>query len=102
MTWEIYSMPKRTPVIRRVDGNQAEIVKALRAIGASVQPIHIIGMGCPDILVGFQGVNYLFEIKAEGGTLSQDEIIWSTKWQGNAQTVFSAKQAIDILLGGNQ
>ena len=47
----------------RADSNQAEIVDALRKVGASVQPIHTVGGGVPDLLVGFRGQNYLFEVK---------------------------------------
>ena len=39
----------------RVDRNQAEIVVALRAGGASVQPLHAVGKGVPDLLVGWRG-----------------------------------------------
>ena len=47
----------------RVDANQPVIVAALRAIGATVQHLHAVGQGCPDILVGYDGVNFLMEIK---------------------------------------
>ena len=48
---------------KRVDMNQPEIVADLRGIGATVQHLHMVGKGCPDILVGFRGNNWLFEIK---------------------------------------
>lgn len=41
---------------KRVDRNQAEIVKALREAGASIAHLHTIGHGVPDILVGVQGL----------------------------------------------
>ena len=40
----------------RTDANQAEIVAALRGVGASVQPLHAVGQGCPDLLVGKDNV----------------------------------------------
>jgi hypothetical protein len=43
----------------KVDANQAAVVAALRKIGASVQPLHGVGAGVPDLLVGFQGRNWL-------------------------------------------
>jgi len=49
--------------LAKVDGNQAELVKAFRAMGCSVLPLHTIGQGCPDLLVGIRGVNVLVEIK---------------------------------------
>jgi len=48
---------------KRVDANQKEIVKALRDRGASVLHLHQVGGGCPDILVGYAGYNFLIEIK---------------------------------------
>jgi hypothetical protein len=37
---------------KRVDRNQPEIVKALRAYGCSVQHTHMMGEGFPDLIVG--------------------------------------------------
>ncbi|MCW8960181.1 MAG: hypothetical protein OQK29_01375 [Ignavibacteriaceae bacterium] len=51
----------------KVDGNQTEIVKALRKIpGVSVSPDH------DDILVGYQGRTYWFEIKDPKRTINKD------------------------------
>ncbi len=36
----------------KVDTNQADIVAALRAAGASVADMHELGHGYPDLLVG--------------------------------------------------
>ena len=47
----------------KVDDNQAEIVATLRYVGCSVTSLASIGRGCPDIVVGYNGVNYLLEIK---------------------------------------
>lgn len=47
----------------RVDANQAAIAEALRSCGATVQLIHTVGKGCPDLLVGFGGINLLLEVK---------------------------------------
>jgi Holliday junction resolvase len=47
----------------RVDANQAEIVKALRDVGAHVRPTHMVGAGFPDLVAVFRGVVYLIEIK---------------------------------------
>jgi len=46
-----------------VDVNQADIVKELRAYGCSVECIHTLRNGVPDILIGHNGYNYLMEIK---------------------------------------
>jgi hypothetical protein len=86
----------------RVDSNQPEIVAALRAAGASVQHLHMVGQGCPDICAGYQGKNYLFEIKMPGESLTTAELLWFSTWQGEAHVVYSAEQAIEIITGGNR
>jgi hypothetical protein len=48
----------------RVDINQLDITQALRKCGAQVLPLHMIGRGCPDILVKLpRGGLHLCEIK---------------------------------------
>ena len=68
----------------RIDDNQKQIVSYLRKVGATVQSLATIGSGCPDILVGYGGVNYLFEIKRPGKRkqLTSDQITWHDKWRG--------------------
>lgn len=88
----------------RVDRNQAEITEALRAIGATVQPIHAVGDGCPDLLVGYRGLNILLEVK-DGGKppskrrLTEDEEAWHQKWRGQVATVETIDQAIEVVCG---
>jgi hypothetical protein len=48
---------------RRADGNQAEIVAALRAVGCKVVPTHTIGQGFPDLVIDWHGRTALMEIK---------------------------------------
>ena len=57
----------------KVDANQADIVAALRRIGATVQCLHQVGHGCPDLLVGWHGENILLEVKMPGGDMTPDE-----------------------------
>lgn len=78
----------------RADANQPEIVRALRATGARVQHLHTVGKGCPDILVGFRGVNYLLEIKSAGGELTPDEAGWHGTWAGQVAIVHSIDEAL--------
>jgi hypothetical protein len=47
----------------KVDANQREVVAALRGAGASVQLLHAVGEGCPDLLVGYKGLTMLLEVK---------------------------------------
>ena len=86
----------------RVDRNQVEIMKALRAMGASVQPLHTVGSGCPDLLVGFKGINRLIEIKdgskpPSARKLTPDQEIWHWGWRGSVHVVNSIDEAIELL-----
>ena len=86
----------------KVDENQPEVVKALRAAGASVQPLHAVGQGCPDLLVGFRGKNLLFEVKdgakaPSAKRLTDDQSEWHAEWRGNVFFVETAEEAIRLL-----
>ena len=72
---------------KRVDRNQREIVAALRVMGASVQDLHNIGQGCPDLVIGFQGVTLLAEVKNGKAGLTPDEQAWHTAWRGQVVIV---------------
>lgn len=84
---------------KSVDANQAEIVQALRAIGATVQDLHEVGKGCPDILVGYRDRNYLLEIKnpETKGTITEREWKWHNSWHGQVAVVWSAEEAIAVI-----
>jgi len=90
----------RTP--RRIDANQNEIKRALIKAGCSVQSLASVGKGCPDLLVGRSGKNYLLEVKDGTKPLSQraltlDEIDWHAAWSGNSDIVHSVKQAFEAV-----
>lgn len=93
---------KLNPIRRRVDSNQAEIVAALREYGCSVQHLHIIGKGCPDLLVGIHGRNYLIELKSNRRSkLTEDECRWFENWSGQVAIAYSAKEIINIIFPSN-
>jgi hypothetical protein len=77
-------------------------MSALRRIGATVQTLHVVGVGCPDIVVGFRGQNFLIEIK-DGNKppskrrLTPDEAIWHTTWNGQVEVVISPEEAIKFV-----
>lgn len=76
----------------KVDANQTEIVAALRQCGATVQPLHTVGNGCPDLLVGYQGVTLLMEVKdgnkpPSARALTEDQIRWHGSWTGGPVAV---------------
>lgn len=78
--------------IGRVDANQKELVKQLRLIGASVAITSNVGSGFVDIVVGYRGINYLFEIKdgdkpPSQRKLTKDEMKFHDNWQGDCHVV---------------
>jgi len=86
----------------RVDDNQREIVAALRAAGASVQPLHAVGAGVPDLLVGYRSINYLLECKDGSKPPSRRKLTdrqeeWHVKWRGQVLTVTSVDDALEQL-----
>lgn len=81
----------------RVDSNQKTIVKNLLGIGASVQPLNRVKDGCPDILVGFRGENYLLEIKTDKGSLTDDEEEFFRRWRGQRAVVRSFEEACRVI-----
>jgi hypothetical protein len=86
----------------RIDANQREIVAALRAAGATVQSLADVGRGCPDLLVGYRGVNYVLEIKdgdkpKSAQRLTVAEVHWHYTWRGSVVTVNNAKGALHAI-----
>jgi hypothetical protein len=83
----------------KVDANQAAIVEALRACGASVQSLAAVGKGVPDLLVGLRTRNYLIEVKdgskpPSARKLTPDQVQWHQKWAGQVLTVTSPEDAL--------
>ena len=70
---------------------------ALRQVGASVYPLHFAGKGCPDLIVGFRGRNYLVEIQTERGKLNAEERTFHQSWRGHIAVVRSGREAIDTI-----
>jgi len=87
---------------RKVDTNQSEIVAALREVGATVCDIHEVAGGCPDLLVGFRGVNHLLEVKAPGSErrMTRLEVEWIENWRGPVAVVSTVEQALDMIGAG--
>jgi len=78
---------------RKVDTNQAEIVDVLHFKGATVEFLKS-GGDKPDLLVGYEGVNYLMEVKQPGKYPTDGQIDWITNWAGRAIVVFSWEDAL--------
>ena len=65
------------------DANQPEIVRALKACGASVVDLHAMGGGCPDLLVGYRGKDYKMEVKTAKGELRDSQEDFARDWKGS-------------------
>jgi hypothetical protein len=81
-----------------------QIVQALRGIGASVQVLNAVKQGCPDLLVGYHGVNFLLEVKDGEKPTSKQKLTsleskWHFEWHGTVCIVRSIDDAIEIVTG---
>ncbi len=89
----------------RRDANEAEIIVALLAVGATVQQLQGI-KGMPDLLVAFRGVLFLLEVKdpqgardrgtgvASATALTPDQVQWHANWGGDIHIVNTIEEAL--------
>lgn len=87
---------------KRIDNNQTLIVKALRDMGCSVLILSDIGKGCPDIMIGYRGKNYLVEIKngkrpPSAQALTPAEILFFERWMGQVDIICCEEEAIEFI-----
>jgi len=80
---------------KKKDTNQSELETALRDKGFSVQSLHELGKGVPDLLLGLQGLNFLVEVKHDNAQLTEAEIEWHKEWKGQVRT---AQTLLEVLL----
>ena len=83
----------------RVDGNQAEIVAALRALGASVFVLKLP----VDLLVGYAGKTALVEVKDPTSAygkkgLNQKQSAFLMGWQGGTVALIDSVEAAQNLI----
>ena len=86
----------------QLDKNQPKIIRELKSLGYSVQSLASIGSGCPDLLVGFNGNNYLFEIKnpeRRGAKRFPNELEqeYIGNWKGSIHLAYTSQDIIDII-----
>jgi Holliday junction resolvase len=85
----------------RTDANQRQIVAALRQAGFSVCLLSAAGHGgvpgCPDLVCGGRGTNWLIEVKAPGGKLTPDQVRWHAEWRGQVAIVRSVDDALRVV-----
>lgn len=88
----------------RTDANHTEVVKGLLAIGASVEDLSRVGGGCPDLAVGFRGMNTFLEVKdgdkpPSKRALTPDQQKWHAAWRGHVVVVNNVEEAIKAVAG---
>lgn len=81
------------------DGNQPDIVKALRAVGASVAPCHTVGQGFPDLVVAYRGTMFMLEVKDPAQPkhrheLTPAQVKFHEGWRGHISIVFTVDDAL--------
>lgn len=86
----------------KVDANQAEIVAALRNVGAGVCDLSAVGEGCPDLLVSYRGAWTLLEVKdgkkpPSARTLTQDQVKWHARHTAKVHVVKSVDEALSAV-----
>lgn len=86
----------------KADANQPKVVAAMRALGASVQHLHAVGQGCPDLLCAIAGVNFLVEVKdgdkvPSAQKLTPDQVTWHSKWHAPVYIINSVPAAIELV-----
>ncbi len=88
----------------RIDATQKEIVAYLREHGCTVQHLHQVGGGCPDLLVGYahngKPFNVLLEVKDVGKEekLTPQQVIWHAGWRGQKAVVSNKDQALQVVI----
>ena len=84
---------------KKVDKNQADVVKTLRDYGTDVHLLHMVGGGIPDLLVCYNDHTILMEVKdGEDKKLTPQQITLFANWQGGPlHRVNSVQDAIEVL-----
>jgi hypothetical protein len=78
----------------KVDSNHREILEALREVGALVVSTAAVGMGFPDLCVGYRDKNYLLEVKGPKGELNPLQRALHGMWTGQMCVVRSVDDAL--------
>lgn len=83
---------------KRKDIAQADIERGLAKLGISFADTSALGKGFPDLVIGYQGSNYLYEVKNTAkGKLTPLETNFQEGWQGQYKVVWSIEQILEDL-----
>jgi len=84
---------------KKVDKNQAAVVKVLRNSGVDVYLLHMVGKGIPDLLCAFEGHTFLIEVKdGKDKHFTPDQLKFIAGWKGgDLFRVNNEQDVIDLL-----
>jgi hypothetical protein len=83
--------PRKVRLYDKPDAVTKGIVDGLRGVGATVNYI-----GRPvDLLVGFRGRTYIFEVKNPGDKLRPSQTEWAAGWKGQFRVVHTLEEALE-------
>lgn len=90
---------------KKVDANQQRCIDEVRAAlpEATIQVLSGVGQGVPDLLIGYQGANYLVELKdgdkpPSRRQLNEVQVQWHDRWQGQAAVATSSAGIVAAIL----
>jgi hypothetical protein len=92
---------------RKIDSNQRAVVKSLRGIpGVTVKILSMVGEGCPDLLIGYKGKNFLVELKdgskpPSARKLTPDELEFINQWKGHVAVCNSFDEIFKLITSCN-
>ena len=82
---------------KRTDDNHRSVVEELRDAmpDATISDASGAGKGCPDLVIGWRGLNFLFELKdpkkpKSGRRLTKAQVGMHSNWQGQIGVGHSA------------
>lgn len=82
------------------DANEREIIEALLLAGATVRQLNEHAV--PDLIVGYQGRNFLLEVKTPAGKLNDDQFAFFEDWNGQVEMVRTPEEALKAIGAGNE
>lgn len=91
----------------KLDANHKAIGNIAQQMGANVVSLAGEGKGIPDLLIGWRGANYLWEVKRPGvhqkkrgarqAATNEAQLQWAIRWTGQYAIVTCEQDAIDFL-----
>jgi hypothetical protein len=84
----------------KVDGNHADVVKALREAHVAVRSIAPMGKGYPDLMCSVHRYMCLVEVKQPGEQLNAAQVKFRDGWPGDIHVVTSPEQAVQAVIEG--